>query len=139
MSLAEEVVAAYNSAGNVATFSVRPGRIPHVVPDRLANEAGRLAKITPVLDTPITLEMKSRTVLEVLGEIIRAVSKQTGQRIGAGVVPTALLQDKIVLGADNKPARELLDDALFGGAHRFSWRLLYDPGLKAYFFNITVL
>src|SRR6185312_2881624 len=113
----------------------RPGRVPHVVPDTVANEAGRLTRTTPVLDTRITLERKSRTLRELLGEITAAVSRQTGQRIATGAVPAGLMREKVLIGAGNRPARDVLEDALFSGGRKASWRLLYDPGLKAYFFN----
>lgn len=134
------MVGDYNASRGAATFAVLPGALTHVVPRQAANAAGRLVPVTPLLDSKITLEAKPRSALALIAEICKAVSATSGQRVGLGTIPAhRLRRQQIDIGADNESARKVLEKAIVASAAPLSWRLLYDPGLKAYFLNIPVI
>jgi len=111
-----------------------------VVPRQTRDASDRLIPVTPVLDTRITVAAKPRSAMDLLGEICKAVSLVSGQPVGIGTVPTnALYQQKIEIGANNEPARQVLEKLIVASRMSLSWRLLYDPGLKIYYLNIPVI
>jgi hypothetical protein len=134
------MVGNYNASRGAATFSVTQGGLTHVVPQQSATLSNQLAPMTPVLDTRITVAAKSRSAMDLLAEICRAVSRVSGQPVGIGTVPTnALLGQRVEIGARNEPARNVLEKLIVASGMTLSWRLLYDPGLKAYYLNIPVI
>ncbi|MFZ3326745.1 MAG: hypothetical protein WA231_13005, partial [Methylocella sp.] len=137
---AQSMVGNYNASHGAATFSVSQDGLTHVVPRQTMDASGRLMPVTPVLDTRITMAAKTRSAMELLGEICQAVSLISGQPVGIGTVPTnALYQQKIEIGANNEPARQVLEKLIVANRLSLSWRLLYDPGLKTYYLNIPVI
>ena len=140
VAAAQSMVGNYNASHGAATFSVSQDGLTHVVPRQTMDASGRLMPVTPVLDTRITVAAKPRSAMELLGEICQAVSRISGQPVGIGTVPTnALLQQKIEIGANNEPARQVLEKLIVANRLSLSWRLLYDPGLKTYYLNIPVI
>jgi hypothetical protein len=129
----------YNSGRNVATFAlVRGSRIAHVVPRNVLGSSGLLEPITPPLDSSIALSAAPRTGVALLQEICDAVSEASGQSIQLGLVPTNALDGQtIAVGPKAEPARALLEKLLVNGTIPLSWELLYDPGLKTYYFNVV--
>jgi hypothetical protein len=131
------LVARFNTRGEGATFAVQQDAFLHVVPREAANAAGVLVAVTPVLDARITLEAKPRDGMEVLADVFRAVAAATGEAVKIGTVPnTLLVQAHIGVGAEREPARVVLERLVAATGRPLSWRLLYDPGLKAYYFNV---
>ena len=140
VAAAQSMVGNYNASHGAATFSVSQDGLTHVVPRQTMDASGRLMPVTPVLDTRITMAAKTRSAMELLGEICQAVSLISGQPVGIGTVPTnALFQQKIEIGANNEPARQVLEKLIVANRLSLSWRLLYDPGLKTYYLNIPVI
>ena len=140
VAAAQSMVGNYNASHGAATFSVSQDGLTHVVPRQTMDASGRLMPVTPVLDTRITVAAKTRSAMELLGEICQAVSLISGQPVGIGTVPTnALYQQKIEIGANNEPARQVLEKLIVANRLSLSWRLLYDPGLKTYYLNIPVI
>jgi hypothetical protein len=140
VAAAQSMVGTYNASHGAATFSVSQDGLTHVVPRQTMDASGRLTPVTPVLGTRITVAAKPRSAMELLGEICQAVSRVSGQPVGIGTVPNnALLQQTIEIGANNEPAREVLEKLIMANRLTLSWRLLYDPGLKTYYLNIPVI
>lgn len=135
----ETMVAAYNASHGAATFSVLHDGLMHVVPKQSVNASNRLAAVTPLLDTRITLAAKPRRAMDMLAEICRAVSAASGRALGIATVPTNGLNARIDIGAQDEPAREVLAKLVAASGLRLSWRLLYDPGLQAYYLNLPVI
>jgi hypothetical protein len=140
VAAAQSMVGNYNASHGAATFSVSQDGLTHVVPRQTMDASGRLVPVTPVLDTRITVAAKPRSAMDLLGEICQAVSLVSGQSVGIGNVPTnALYQQMIEIGANNEPARQVLEKLIVANRLSLSWRLLYDPGLKTYYLNIPVI
>jgi hypothetical protein len=140
VAAAQSMVGNYNASHGAATFSVSQDGLTHVVPRQTRDASDRLMPVTPALDTRITVAAKLRSAMDLLGEICKAVSLGSGQPVGIGTVPTnALYQQKIEIGANNEPARQVLEKLIVASRMTLSWRLLYDPGLKTYYLNIPVI
>jgi hypothetical protein len=140
VAAAQSMVGNYNASHGAATFSVSQDGLTHVVPRQTMDASGRLMPVTPVLDARITVAAKPRSAMELLGEICQAVSRVSGQPVGIGTVPTnALFQQTIEIGANNEPARQVLEKLIVANRLSLSWSLLYDPGLKTYYLNIPII
>jgi len=140
VAAAQSMVGNYNASHGAATFSVSQDGLTHVVPRQTRDGSDRLMPVTPVLDTRITVAAKPRSAMDLLNEICQAVSRVSGQPVGIGTVPTnAMYQQKIEIGANNEPARQVLEKLILASRLSLSWRLLYDPGLKTYYLNIPVI
>jgi hypothetical protein len=135
----QNMVENYNASQDAATFSVSQDGLTHVVPRQTVDLSGQRALVTPGLDAKITLAAQPRSAMELLGEICRAVSVVSGQPVEMGVVPTNALQRQIEIGADNQPARKVLEKLIVASGMPLSWSLLYDPGLKTYYLNIPII
>jgi hypothetical protein len=108
----------------------------HVAPIRFINASGELEKVTPILDTPISISPKKYSVDgpfngssdELITEILDAVSLASGQKVrnGAAVANNTLLNHQTLITASNEPARSVLDRLLqeFDNVN-LSWQLLY--------------
>jgi hypothetical protein len=151
------VIEGYAASGGSVKFDVTEADgIFHVVPANFVNLDGKLEKITPILDTKITILSKERTRLELSLEVCRALTKATGIRVAEGVFPGNGLRAELqttVSGTD-VTARSILNrllaelaapisrDAVVGTADGqkvtqnevvlervpFSWKLFYAPG-----------
>ena len=99
-----------------------------------------------MLDAMISISTEERTGSEKLKGICKAISQATKTRVTIGIFPTNLfLQYRDREGAERERARDVLAKQLervsSGGRNpawqaNLSWRLLYDPGEKAYALNI---
>jgi hypothetical protein len=133
-------VANYNASQGAATFAVEQNALVHVVPQQVLDPSGRFVPVTPLLDTRVTLEAKPRNAMQLIEEVAKAVSNTTGQTIGMGTMPfMALARQEITTGADNEPARNVLEKVLAGNSMKLTWRLLYDPGIKVYYLNMPIV
>lgn len=136
----EGVVKTYNASHGAATFSVTQDGLLHVVPLQIVDPQDRLQPVTPVLNTKITLAAKRRSAMALLEEISEAVSRASGQPVGIGIIPiNAFRQQQTEIGANNEPAREVLEKLLATLGMPLSWRLFYDPGTQDYALNIAVV
>jgi hypothetical protein len=104
---------------------------------------GRLT-VTPtdpskrVLDTPILLEPKSRSIDATIDEILKLVNVKTGITIvRGGLIDNDLANTKTVVGTDKPiPAREALAQALDGAFYRKFWILTWEPSDNNYVIGI---
>jgi len=136
----QKLVANYNARLDVATFAVSQDGLAHVVPRETVDLAGQRVPVTPVLDTKITLAAEPRSAMDLLGEICQAVSAVSGQPVVIGTVPTnGLYTRQTAIGADNEPARQVLEKLIAATGMPLSWRLLYGPGSKDYVLNMAVI
>jgi hypothetical protein len=141
ISAVEEMVTNYNAGHGAATFSVwRGDNLIQVVPRLALGSSGQPEPVTRVLDSKVTLGAKPRTGLELLDEICHAVSARSGQPVEMGTVPAnALSNQQIAIGADDEPARAVLEKLIVSNGAPMSWQLLYDPGLKTYYLNLPIV
>ncbi len=129
---------AHLAAGNAGGFrAVRSGPMIHLIPSSITNEAGISAPVAPVLDANITLARVSGPAVSGLEALCDSVTKATGVTVVPGTFPVNLFAKAAVdLRAENANARETLKALLAQLPGKFSWQLLYDPGLKFYALNI---
>jgi hypothetical protein len=122
------------------------GDYAHVIPIAVKDVRGEWVKQESMLDAMISISTEERTGLEKLKGICKAISEATKSRVTIGNFPTNLfLQYRDREGAERERARDVLAKQLervsSGGRNlawqaNLSWRLLYDPGKKAYALNI---
>jgi hypothetical protein len=134
----EALVKTFNTSRNGNLFAVLKGsRFIHVTPQQIAGRAGKLEPVKPLLDTVITLPPKQRNSFELLEAICGQLSLVTKGQVVVGTAPVNLLATKNVsLGANNEPARAVLERLLLAQEKAMSWQLFYDPGLKWYVLNL---
>lgn len=123
----ESVFQAFERTGSPGSFRVvsRPDAF-HVVP---ADHA--------LFDVRITVPARTRSVAEAIPEILAAAGAAGGSRVLVGRVPLNLLMGTTTdAGADGERFGDVLARALGSTGKALSWRLLYDFGMKAYYFNI---
>jgi hypothetical protein len=128
------VVDQYNQSKNPGRFELRraDGNF-YVVGIAARDDRGALATQSVLLDFPITISSKERTVEETVNEICSELSAHAHTAIAIGVVPTSLLEhNKVTVGGTKVPARELLLQSVTGTHHALYWRLLFDPNSNAY-------
>jgi hypothetical protein len=120
-------------------FSVSDdGKRLHVIPQRAADETGRMMPQTPILDTLITIAPKQRNGVALLAAICEAVSASTGVKVEVGTVPANLLaQYRTSVGVKNQPARQAMTELLdaLHGTRTLVWDL-YDDS-DGYALNIN--
>jgi hypothetical protein len=141
LNLIRAAIDAYQSAGYPAQFTSRDdGEFIHVVPRLVLGEQGEQKVVGSLLDVPISLPGGDRTIVDAIRDISAAVTKVTGRPILAGLRPWNLIATSTVdAGADNEPARLVLQRILKPWSGRLSWQLLYDPGSRNYMLSIMVV
>lgn len=128
----------YASTRDEDMFTVtRSDRLFHVVPTHFINQSGKPESLTPLLSTELTVSPKSRTGVDLVGEICRSLSQAAGQSVVIGNVPSSLLANHpTTITASSEPARAVLSRLLQEFDIPLSWQLFYDPGLRLYVLNI---
>ncbi len=114
------------------------GRL-HIVPAKAKDASGNPVDVTPVLDTRITIADEDTVAAGALSLICGAVTRMTGQRVTVGTTPLGFLRVRTHIGAEDKPAREVLSSVLDSVSPDLSWSLYYDPGDHSYALNIDVV
>lgn len=120
-----------------------------VEPVQVRASSGNAVPSPSVLLSPITLALAERTALETLQLVLDQASRGSGHRIDVGSLPlAAFARNRIRFGADRRQASEVLADLLAAvaavgrapeQAPKLSYRLLFDPQLKYYLFNVHVV
>lgn len=101
----------------------------HVVPVARKGKDGDPEPYTSPLDTPITIRPDERDGVEFMTLLAEAISTSSGRRVIEGAMPmNRLRQAKVVLGADNQTAREVLWKALQAIDPALSWQFLCEVG-----------
>lgn len=136
-----QVVADYNASGNPGQFAVRDtaqGRL-EIVGISVKDESGAQMPAAPILDTPIHVQAGSMRLDDAISAMLREVSRMTGTDVGFASGPTNLMiQTTVTLSGAEMPARDALREVLSQAKIHLYWRLLYDAGYKAYFFNVVI-
>jgi len=115
----------------------------------LVRESGAfaLSPVKSILETPVTLAPVPRSAAETLKLILDGVSKASGFQVDVGMIPlNGFIPRTVTIGAWNESAKSVLlrlfaevapaKTVLGGSATTLSYRLLFDPGDKAYALNI---
>ena len=139
-AVVQAVLAAEAIRRGFAAFRLlKDGSQLHVVPAARLGVDGHVERVSPVLDTYVSVRGESTTALDFLDMLCEALSATSGETVGIGAVPLGLLhQTRIDLPAAGK-ARDLLASVLDQSGEPLSWQLFYDPGLKWHMLNIHVI
>jgi hypothetical protein len=133
------VVDAYNRSGNPGQFEVRKseGNAISVVGLATHDDKGSAALPKPLLDSPITIPVKERTIEETLDLLCKGLSNDTHVTVSIGITPRSLVdQIHVQVGGSKIPARTILAQTLAASGHPLYWQLLFDPSSKVYLLNI---
>lgn len=138
----DSVVSDYNASGNPGRFSVRnegDGRFA-IVGTYVKDENGLDESVTPILDTPITVQMATRDALTTIHVIVDALTAKTHTKVFAGMLAlNPLHQAQVTVGGENVPARVLLLQTLSAAKVKLYWHLYYDNDVKMYALNVLPL
>jgi len=133
------VVDAYNQSKNPGRFEVRHGAPAgfYIVGTAAHDEKGAISQQKVLLDFPVTLPTRERTIVETIDLICQQIAAQSHTAVTLGIFPrTFLSHTPVKVGGTKVPARELLLQSLAAAHHTLYWRLLFDPGSKGYFLSI---
>jgi hypothetical protein len=97
----------------------------HVVPVQRRDASGKMERIVPLLDTPVSIPGKPNTLSALLNAIFRSLTESTGTRVG---VPMAPPHTPIYISAEpGESARSVLSRAIAEQKRLgpLSWALFY--------------
>jgi hypothetical protein len=147
-SLAEEehildrVVLDYNASTNPGRFSIRnegDGRFA-VVGTYVKDENGQDQAVSPILDTPISVQADTRDALTTIHIILKALSAKSQIQVVPGLLAlNALHQTQVTVGGENIPAGTLLLQTLSAAKIKLYWDLYYDHDVNKYAFSVLPL
>lgn len=126
----EALLAHSAERGNTGEFRVqRASGAYHVVPVATRGPTGvRLAYSSP-LDTPISLDLRNETALELIFRLAAAITESSGFRVQPGTIPLNRLEQKqVAVGAQSEIARDVLWRALRSVGEDLSWQMFCDVG-----------
>jgi len=126
----QEVLAHSKAMGNAGGFRVeRVSGGFHVVPTTTLAKSGAIAPYISPLEARITLPPRSEDGLEMMVRLAEAVSTGSGVTVNPGVMPmTRMARARVVVGANNEPARDVLWRALQSIGPDLSYELLCGVG-----------
>jgi hypothetical protein len=151
ISLATILRTQHESKGYPGRFSVkRIGSIATVQPTSIRAAGGLWKATTAAMDTPISFPSQARSAADTLALIATTLSKNLGIETGVGrFAMVAFANSTATIGADQEPASAILVKLLeevsrqnsqpIDFQSKYSYRLLFDPGLRRYFLHIRTI
>lgn len=101
----------------------------HIIPVARKGKSGSAEPYSSPLDTLVAFPSEERDGLELMSVLAQAISAGSGRQVFEGVMPRKRLsQAKLVLGADNQPARQILWNVLQAIDPALSWQVLCEVG-----------
>ena len=138
----DNVVSDYNASANPGRFTVRnegDGRFA-IVGTYVKDKNGQDQTISPILDTPISIQVETRDANTTIEIILNALTVKSQTKVAPFMVPlNALAQSQVTVGGQNIPARVLLLQTLSATKMKLYWRLYYDNDVKMYGFRLLPL
>jgi hypothetical protein len=112
----------------------------HIVPYRCRNTDGAVVACSPLLNSTISLPSQTRSGLQFVEDVARALNAATGASVEPGTIPTNCFQQHVsTTEASEKRAGDLLLTLFHEMGKRFSWQLFNDPGTRRFSLNIHPL
>jgi hypothetical protein len=126
------------------------GSTPIVEPTAVRGQDGSWKPVGPAMETHITFPSQQRNAAETLKLIAADASQALKIKIGVGRFPVlAFANTSVTVGADDEPANLVLgrlftqlavnNSGTAQAAPAYSYRLLYDPGVKYYLLHINAI
>lgn len=132
------IVDAYNQSSNPGRFELRrtaEGGF-YVVGIFARNQAYAMPRQS-LLDTPVTLSPRQRTVSDTINLLCQALAMQNHTSVSVGIVPRALVANtRVQIGGGAVSARQLLMQSLQATRQTLYWCLFFDPASKGYVLNV---
>lgn len=101
----------------------------HVIPVARKGVGGNTEPYTSPLETRITIASEERDVSETMSVVAKAISDSSGREVEVNPrIPRRLSGARVVVGAENQVAREVLWKALQAVDPALSWQLLCEVG-----------
>ncbi|MCE5308467.1 MAG: hypothetical protein LLG20_12580 [Acidobacteriales bacterium] len=121
-----------------------------ISPEEVRGTGGSMIPVKSILETSVTFAPVPRTAADTLRLVLDDVSRTSGFRIDVGMIPlNGFISRTVALGAQGESARNVLARLFADVASTktpigepvtvLSYRLLFDPGLRSYAFNIHVV
>jgi hypothetical protein len=118
------------------------GSVLTVQPYEARNSDCKWVPVTAAMETRITFPIQTMDATDAVTLVLSTLTARLGIKVGlAGLPMMAFVNRKVMLGALDEPANivlvrlfELLSPT---GRSRYSYHLLYDPGVKYYMLNIA--
>jgi hypothetical protein len=111
-----------------------------ILPSSFRNSAGDLQERLPLLNTKISIPAKKRTGLQLVEDVLQALSTARRESTVAGTFPiNAFVQHVGVSEAFNVKVRDILLDLFRDIGLPLSWQILNDPGEAKFYLNIHQL
>lgn len=133
------LVDSYNQSKNPGRFELRKTAQGGyaVVGTAAYDEKGKILQRLPLLDSPITVPAKERTITDTIALICQEAGAVSQSPVNIGVAPTGFLDHaSVTVGGNNVRARDLLLQTLMATHRSLYWRLLFDPNSKSYYLDI---
>ncbi|MES1147256.1 MAG: hypothetical protein ABUL49_00735 [bacterium] len=137
---------AYQQGGYPGAFRIeQKGGVWHVEPSGIQAPDGSAKSIGPVMDAKVRLSGAQLPTVEVLQSVLDQAAQKAGTKILIGSLPLqAFVNAATKTSADDESASSvlarLLTSASVGQSPScWSYRLLYDPGLKLYAFHLQLV
>jgi hypothetical protein len=135
----EALIIAHQYSRNAGVFRLeQDGGIFHVVPAAVKDKTGNIVDQHSILETRITLAESERNILELLRAVLDAVDRGLGDTVGKimlGASPL-LTQVRVRERFVDESARDVIVRVLNATGRQYSWRLLYEPGIRSYALNL---
>jgi hypothetical protein len=151
-ALIRRVLDTHLAAGAGSQFElIQQGGVFHVVPMMVKDSKGAWVATRSILDTSITVPVQSRTGVEMVDAICKTLSAATKVRVAIGLAPFAAMDEQVLEGGTNEPARDILSRTLkqlseekgrrLGAREerQYVWQLFFDPNARIYFLNLRLL
>jgi hypothetical protein len=134
------LVEEYNATNNPGRYVIRGDSESGftIVGTEVRNEAGALQKISPLLDTPLTLPKLTRSVNDTIELILTTLGSATGTRVIFGAESRSLfMTTQATVGGQEISARELLRQALASTKRPIQYDLFINPDVPIYILNVS--
>ena len=136
-SAAESVLGAYIQAGLPGVYNVvqENNRID-VIPLQVRGPNGSLRAVKPVMSSSVSFPMTTRSVVDTIALITKAIAAQSGAKVLPLNLPFGLLET-VEFGATGQSASQTIEDLGVALGRTLSYQCLYDATSKTYYLNLT--
>jgi hypothetical protein len=136
----QQLIQLQAQSGHGAHYRVdQVGNVFNVIPTEARDHNGNWSVTNSIFDTPISLQQKSRSVLDTVNEICSAVGSTEHIPVKVLMAPTMMLANSTsTVGANAEPARSVLTRALTGLNAPLTWRATYFRQMHSYLLVILV-
>ncbi len=134
------LVEEYNTSDNPGKYAVRvdaDGQVT-IIGTAVKDETGALKKISPLLDTPVTVPQAMRSVSDTIELILTTLESAADRKVIFGAESRSLfMTTQATVGGEGVPARELLKQALASTKRTLQYDLSFDPDVPVYILNVS--